>query len=152
MKDNILFLDLDGVLLPFGSYDDLDTRAMLQKPLEFKDALVERTPKENIDALHKLGEDHTFVLISTWRYLVPDEMIKEYMSALDLWKYFHKERPIANFSIQYADKPVDINRWLAEYEHGGAGILVIDDWDMTHHFKHSTIKQIAPDPKVGYLG
>lgn len=148
----ILFLDLDGVLLPFGSYDDLDTRAMLQKPLEFKEALVERTPKNNIDALHKLGEDHIFVLISTWRYLVPDEMIEEYMSALDLWKYFHTERPIANYSVQYASKPQDIKKWMQVHDDDlSYEYLLIDDWDMTSE-NYSHVKQIITDPKVGYVG
>lgn len=147
---NILFLDLDGVLLPFGSYDDLDTKEMLQRPLEFKDALVARTPKTNIDALEKLGETYTFVLISTWRYLVPDEMIKEYMSAIGLWKYFHTERPIANYSVQYASKPKDIHTWMTNF-HVEPMALVIDDWDMRHELGEG-ITQIVTDPMVGYIG
>lgn len=151
-KDKILFLDIDGVLLPFGSYDDLDTRGILANPMEHIDALAERTPPSTLAALRKLGQDHTFVLSSTWRYLVPDKVIEAYMDKIGLWEFFHKERPIANFATQFASKERDIAEWtLRHNKEPVCEWLTIDDHDMTYDDQFKG-RQIITDPKVGYLG
>lgn len=144
----ILFLDFDGVLLPFYSYWDLDTQEILRKPEFFTYKLAERTPAETIKSIKYLCENdkREIVVISTWRYLVPGDTIMDYLDACELGKYVCKKCPIAAFNKQFANKKDDIEKWLSLFP--TEDWIAIDD----HHLRLPEGKQIKPDPLKGYLG
>lgn len=144
MTKSILFLDFDGVLLPFHAYDDVDTTALIANPREYMQFIVDRTPKENLDAIAKFGETHQFVIISTWRHLFPKEDLMDYMDRIGLKQFFHED-PVAKSTTHFLSKENDIEAWMEK--HGEQPFLVIDDHDMGY-----ATNQIVPDPFVGYLG
>jgi hypothetical protein len=144
---SIVFLDIDGVLLPFGAYNwDLDK--VLRRPYNYLERLVKRTDKEALNGLRQLLWDRQakFVLISTWRYLFDDKFLLDYLSGIGFTEeFFHPDWVARHPHNNYADKGPDISIWLMKHPEV-KDWLVVDDMDCKVPEGH----WIKTDPHVGY--
>ena len=132
---NIIFLDIDGVILPVGAYKHLFVDDIIRSPYKYDVKLAKITKKySRVANLKKLALDYDakFVLISTWRNLFPDEFLVRYLTliGLDTQDYFHEDwvaRKKNKMNIHYP-KNQDIQYWLWEHEFTGDW-WIIDDED-----------------------
>lgn len=144
---NVLFLDIDGVLLPFGSYN-WNLHRVFENPYKYLERMVKRSV--GVDAIKKFCDDNNarIVLISTWRYLFRTPFLYDYLRRLGLSDYLHPSHWLAiDDRYNYKEKPYDINRWLRYEDHQGMW-WIIDDQDQGVPEGH----WIKTDPYVGYTG
>lgn len=141
---NVIFLDIDGVLLPFGSYN-WALEKVFANPYNYLDRLAARSKHvENVRALCQ-EKNAKLVLISTWRYLFPEQFLQDYMTRLGLWDLFHRDWIAVNPNKNYSGKNPDIQLWLRRNP-DTATWWIIDDED--HDIPAE--RWIKTDPYVGY--
>ena len=144
---NVLFLDIDGVLLPFGSYN-WDLHKVFSKPYNYLDRMVKRTV--GVEEIKRFCEekDCKIVLISTWRYLFEERFLFEYIRSLGLAEYLYQTHWIAkDDTTSYRPKNYDINRWLTWQGPAAGNWWIIDDEDHGVPEGH----WIKTDPYKGYV-
>jgi len=124
---NIIFLDIDGVLLPFGAYNwQLDK--VFSRPYNYLERMVKRTV--GVEALRTLAQerDAKFVLISTWRYLFEDEFLLAYLKGIGLGDVLHTQWLAVKYGATSRPKGLDIQDWLLANDFKGDW-WIIDDED-----------------------
>lgn len=143
-SNNVIFLDIDGVLLPFGSYNWVLDK-VFAKPYNYLDRLVKRTVA--VPELRRLAEekDAKFVLISTWRYLFDDAFLHRYLVGIGLGDMLHTEWIAKSDAINYRAKDADVHSWLTEQNFTGEW-WIVDDSDTGVPSQH----WIRTDPYKGY--
>lgn len=153
---NKIFLDIDGVILPFGAYTIEELPDIYQRPFDYLQLLVDRTPKNIVDNLKKLAEerDANFVLISTWRNLFSEDFLKAYFKAIDLdpeqwfdsyWIAVDRSA-IERFGARRG-KSEDIQHWLWRNEYLGEWWMIDDEAHMYVDEPHA----IVTDPLKGFV-
>ena len=150
----IVFLDLDGVVVPFGNFADLDIAILRKQPdVEQMVRATVKTPAIWLSSL-AIKADAKFVLISSWRGVLSPATIQSYLEGLELFEHFHPDwcaemRGIPPLPV----KGRDIGMWLGDHRDvRQSDCLVLDDED--HGLKESwgfhALAHIRPDPKVGF--
>lgn len=151
---NIIFLDIDGVLLPDGSYN-WDVSKVLAKPYNYLDRLIERTPKNIVEALrgYSLSTQAEFVLISTWRHLFSDDFLHDYFVGIGLRDCFHPDWIARDGEGLYRQsKKQDIARWLALHPESEADVISGNKWTIIDDEDQGVPEEnwIKTDPKIGF--
>jgi len=143
---NILFLDIDGVLLPFGSYN-WELHKVFEKPHRYLERMVKRSV--GVENIKKFCDDNDaqIVLISTWRYLFPAAFLMQFLDKLGLHEYLHETHWLATDpEHNYRDKSWDIEKWLRWQDFRGMW-WIIDDTDVGVPHEH----WIPTDPYRGAI-
>jgi hypothetical protein len=154
--EKIVFLDLDGVVVPFGSYSDVDLGLVLSTPHAHVDLMVSKTPKMPVRQLSELAAEAEarFVLISSWRKAFPSSFNKAYLEGIGLFDLFH-EAWEAEWKLS-SHKGHDIGLWLADHKHVRlSDCLVLDDDDLELGERFGfrgpkLLRHLRPAPQIGF--
>lgn len=123
----ILFLDIDGVLLPIGACTDLEVGLVRNSPMAHVDLVASRVSKEAIEAVKYMCEAGAkIVLISSWRYAFTANFILEFLARIGLNELLHDDW-FARYRISDYSKRHDITCWLED--HPDVEWIAIDDED-----------------------
>lgn len=152
----VVFLDIDGVILPWGVYSHLPFDDMSRK--DFIDQVIPLADPRIVDDLKRmvLEAEAKFVLISTWRILFDPELLKQYFDGigLNVDDWFHTDwiadDPYSPFGG--SSKSRSISNWLREHEYEGDWLLIDDEADsimdsLPHIAGGNSIK---PAPREGF--
>mgnify|MGYP001596690800 FL=1 len=149
----IVFLDLDGVVVPFGSYADTDLGLIRSSPHAHLDLLVQKTPAGPAALLRQLADtaEARFVLISSWRKAFPMSFNQAFLRRLGLLDRCHDDW-CAPFRFS-SHKGHDIGAWLGEHKTvRQRDCLVLDDEELglreSYGFKR--LAHIRPVPNIGF--
>lgn len=122
----IIFLDIDGVLLPFGSYN-WDISKVLRKPYNYLDRMIARTKLTALDNYFP-SDKNQVVLISTWRHLFPNAFLLKYLEGIGLGDVLHTDWIAKHSERHQSAKSVDIQMWLLKHP-DVTDWIIIDDED-----------------------
>ncbi len=151
----IIFLDIDGVVLPVGACNDTEIEAIIRDPHRHLDLLATRISAPAVKHLRTLATeiDAKFVLISTWRGIFPTEFIRAFLERVGLFDFFHEdwEAPMRGMPPR-PNKGRDIGEWLGDHRIAQRDCIVIDDDDLAlrEYYGFRVLKQIRPISKVGF--
>ena len=150
----ILFVDLDGVILPVGALAESEARAILVNPFDHLDVVVSKTPKHTAAHIRTLAEqtEAWIVVISTWRGLFPEEFIRAYLEQLGLLDILHKRwmAPMRGLPPR-PRKASDIGEWLSTNRVAQKDCLVIDDDDLDlRGCGFRVLLQVQPISNIGF--
>jgi len=130
----IIFVDIDGVILPLGGMSGVELRDMIREPYDYIEDATKRVPAHTVANLLNLANhvDAQFVLISSWRGLFSREFLQSFLQNIGMFFAFHKdwEAPMRGFPPR-PWKARDIGEWLGD--HPGCTAVVIDDEDLKLH-------------------
>lgn len=149
--DGILFLDIDGVLLPDKVLSADEVFSSIRDPDGALDMLVARSSKLAVGTVKAWCDSNAArcVLISSWRHTFSQPFIERYLTGLALFPaYFHLDwcAPIRGFS---SSKGEDMWEWLSAH----ANIkhyTVVDDHDLLlERYKHTCRQIFVRDPTLG---
>lgn len=139
----VLFLDVDGVLLPIGACTDLEVGLVRSSPLAHLDLVAYRVSKEAIEAVQYMCKGGAkIVLISSWRYAFTVNFIHEFLTRIGLNELLHEDW-FAGFKPT-SGKRDDIGFWLDDHP-DVTRWLAIDDQDLGLD-RH---RQVIPKGNVG---
>ena len=135
----IIFLDIDGVVLPVGTLQQTEVRELIRNPDMF--VMAANVPKHipvHLNALaHKTGA--SFVLISSWRHLFSSENLQHFLERLGLFEQFHTDW-MAPMRLQDRSAKVrDMGEWVGNVGARQRDCIVIDDDD------ELDLSQLLPD-------
>lgn len=120
-KRDIVFLDFDGVIFPFGSYS-VDVSDVLARPDRYFDTFVKAADTKAVGDLRAFLYNKDVVVISTWRYLFEKDYITDLLKELGIYVYSfamdEKERQL---------KSKDIETFLHNLEYDGKWWLIDDE-------------------------
>lgn len=154
----IIFLDIDGVILPFGRLTDQEVNDMVyDDPFGGLPRCIECHSKEAVEKVKALAKEHNakVVIHSHWRRIFKDTLIKAYMKHIGLIDLLHLDwRCKMKLS---SNKGYDVCLWMEDHPEFDHFIIIDDD---KHEFVHLSedrshgkvkIEYIHPDPKVGLV-
>lgn len=148
----VAFLDIDGVVLPFGTMLGRAFRDMIRDPYGYVEDAASMTPKWTVTHLKTFAQetDAKFVLISSWRGLFSPEHLQTYLSLIDLFDHFHADwqAPMQGMQTPRPWKARDIGEWLGD--HPGCHGIVIDDEDLQLHDCGLELTAIKPISTAGF--
>ncbi len=142
----VVLLDFDGVLIPFGSLSDAQVGLVRSAPLAHVDLVAGVVAKEALEAVKGLAQygKAKIVVISSWRYSLPQSFIAAFLARIGLAPYLHEDW-CAPFKMS-SSKGNDIGFWLDDHRKVKQ-VIVIDDEDLG--LKGKKVRQIMPDPSIG---
>lgn len=145
----IVFLDIDGVILPVGALKEVDVPDLFKDPFPHLDLMASRVSQEAVAKVRELCEETgaKLVLISSWRRFFPREFNRAFLKKIGLMDLFHKDWSAGlKFS---SEKMHDVGFWLDDHKRVGDNYIVIDD-DMRAYAIEDKI--VRPVSNVGFTG
>lgn len=143
---SVLFLDIDGVLLPFGSYNDWYLAEATGHPGMFMTVTAQRcVGTANIKKFCD-DNDAKIVLISTWRYIFQANDLLTFLIGAGLESYLHEDWIAVQPTVFRCSKLHDINCWIADHQET-RNWWIIDDQDQGVSEEH----WIKTDPYKGFV-
>ena len=151
----IIFLDIDGVVLPVGACNDSEIETIIREPFQHLDTLATRASAGAIECLRKLATENgaKFVLISTWRGIFPSDFVQSFLDRVGLFDLFHEdwEAPMRGMPPR-PNKGRDIGEWIGDHRVAQRDCIVIDDDDLAlrEYYGFRVLKQVRPISKIGF--
>lgn len=148
----VVFLDIDGVLLPTKALTGDEVMSTLRDPDAALDMLVARSSKLAVGTLKAWCDNNRVrcVLISSWRRTFALPFIQHYMRGLGLYPtYFHVDWDAPLRSFRNSHKCEDMWEWLSDHANTKL-YTVIDDHDLNPEAFHHSCRQVqVQDPTMG---
>lgn len=149
---NIIFVDIDGVILPLGTLKGIELRDMIRDPYGYIEDVGRRVPAHTVANLLSLANhlDAQFVLISSWRGLFSREFLQSFLETIGIFFCFHKDwdAPMQGIQQPRPWKARDMAEWLGD--HPGYRAVVIDDEDLDLERGGLTAIKIRPIGEIGF--
>lgn len=144
----IIFLDIDGVILPVGAMRDADVTEIFKDPWAWLDRLVAATPPDGVLHVKQLLAHHDGKLVvhSSWRRFFPLDFTRAYLERVGLGEHLHADDWYCSMRFS-SHKAHDIGMWLDEHPEVKSVIVIDDDDVLCDHKLKATV--IKPIPSLG---
>lgn len=156
MTRHIIFLDIDGVVLPFGAASAVDIGLVRSSPHAHLDRLLSRVPHGPVERIKQVADQAAakIVLISHWRGVFSHSFCEAFLERLGLMQRAHEDWFAQMRGLPpKPEKGRDIRMWLADHRSmRQSDCVVIDDDDLLlrDDWGFRNLIQIRPKPRVGF--